>query len=73
LVSQTAFVSFLSGEKVHPLMNRDSERIPRSLLRGWRANDRSIKIPYGESRQRRDCSLLQGDLQFRLLLDFFHA
>jgi hypothetical protein len=47
LVSQTAFVSFLSGEKVHPLMNRDSERIPRSLL--------------------------QGDLQFRLLLDFFHA
>ena len=29
-------------------MTRNSERIPRSLLRGSRANDRSIKIPYGE-------------------------
>ena len=44
-------------------LDRNSERIPRSLLRGQRANHRSIKIPYGESRQRRDCSLLQGNLQ----------
>jgi hypothetical protein len=29
-------------------LNRNSERIPRSLLRGMRANDRSIQIPYGE-------------------------
>jgi hypothetical protein len=29
-------------------MKRNSECIPRSLLRGERANDRSIKIPYGE-------------------------
>jgi hypothetical protein len=29
-------------------LNRNSERIARSLLRGERANDRSIKIPYGE-------------------------
>jgi hypothetical protein len=29
-------------------LNRNSERIPRSLLRGMRANYRSIKIPYGE-------------------------
>jgi len=37
-------------------LNRNSERIPRRLLRGWRANDRSSKIPYGEFRQRLDCS-----------------
>jgi hypothetical protein len=29
-------------------LTRNSERIPRSLLRGERANDRSIKMPYGK-------------------------
>jgi hypothetical protein len=35
-------------ERAKQLLNRDSERIPRSLLRGQRANDKSIRIPYGE-------------------------
>jgi hypothetical protein len=29
-------------------LNRDSELIPRSLLRGWRANQKIDRIPLGE-------------------------
>jgi hypothetical protein len=46
-ISVIAIVCFTSpGNLTH--LTRNSERIPRSWLRGERANDRSIKIPYGE-------------------------
>jgi hypothetical protein len=53
------------GEDCHPQvadgrLNRESERIPRRLRRGKRANHKKDCIPYG----RRLLAACCGDLQF---------
>ena len=35
-----------------PVVNRNSDRQPRHLRRGWRVNWKSIVIPYGEDSPR---------------------